>query len=309
MPLARWPPGISRPGPTSGCGLERSQRGPPDEDDAGRHERPVPPEFFPRHPIGRDGPRLGAKDRHHVADRIGAQRPGNLHVVSLGKCRELVRRNRPERHVRLPRLRDGADDDLAIGNLVEDDPPDRGGFRQQSSRAGALVGDRAQEPFAGSEDRAHDGQLEHLHLSRRRERDRGRCDDARVMPLGDLVGRHEAIEQRIVLVGARPRRASVPRPRDQRIRAIGRRSRANSGREPLADLSCARCPCHVVPRRVAGDWRSVVHQPPTFRKAAAITVRLSTHRAVANRCSRRAEPFLPLSARAWNESSARPLVV
>src|SRR4030095_11949606 len=79
----------------------------------------------------------------------------------------------------------------------------------------------AEYDFARPEDRSRDWQLQQVGLTCHRERDVRWCAHANVMTFGDVVSRHEAIEEWILTFRRRTRRLPVSEPGDPGIGGIG----------------------------------------------------------------------------------------
>jgi hypothetical protein len=133
-----------------------SKRRPPNQSDARREKRPIPAELRSRPGIGRDRPRFGAKDRFSRTDRIGSERPHDLHVVRFSESHELIRRQRAERDVRLPGSRDRADDDFAFRDVCQHSPAEGLHLCQQPAWPEPVVGSGAEDQLTRPDDGSHD---------------------------------------------------------------------------------------------------------------------------------------------------------
>jgi hypothetical protein len=160
---------------------------------------------------------LRPKDRLPLTDGVRTECPRDLDVTGLSERRELVRRQRAERDVGFPGLRDGADHDLTSGTLGEHAPPQGLELGEESAWPSSLVRRGAEDQLAALEDRADEWQMEEVHGLRHVERDRCRCRDAHVMTFDHLVGRHEPIEQSIEFVPGWTSHVTVATPRDADI--------------------------------------------------------------------------------------------
>ncbi len=194
-----------------------------------------PSELRARGGIGGHRAGFRAKDRRCRTVRVRAERPGDLHVVGLLECLEGVWRDRSEGDVRLPGLRHRADCDLPPRTLGEDHPAEGPGLRQQPARAARIGPGRSEEQRARPEERAHERHPEQVHLLSHRQRDCRRRGHADMMTLGDVVRRHESIEQGIAAVaGGRTGGAAVAKPFRRHVRPVGGGRQRGSRRQPAA---------------------------------------------------------------------------
>ena len=91
--LPATPPRLSyNPGAPLCLFLDEPHRHFTNQHDAGRKARPVPAELPPCRRVGRNRARFRTRDRAERADRVGAQRPHDLHVVGLVERREVLGR-------------------------------------------------------------------------------------------------------------------------------------------------------------------------------------------------------------------------
>ena len=84
--------------------------------------------------------------------RVRPKRPDDLDVIGLIERREIGGRDGSKRHVRFPRLRNGADNHFAVGDLRKHDPSKRLHLREQPARPGLRVRSGAEDQFASLED-------------------------------------------------------------------------------------------------------------------------------------------------------------
>ena len=187
----------------------------------GRDEGPVAPKRQPGEIVGGHRARLGAEHRLMRANRIGPQRPHDLHVVRFVERREVLRVERAESRIRVPGLGHGTHDDFPTRHFCKDAPSERQHLRQQGLRSSPFVRRAAERQLPGLEYGADHGRAEQVLLVCGSQRDRGWCSHPHVVTFDNLVGGHEAVQEWIHFIRSAGLRSAVVIPGEDGRGCIG----------------------------------------------------------------------------------------
>ena len=183
--------------------------------------------------VRRSHTRFCTEHRFARAEWIGPQRPGDLHVARLVECRELVGRQ--------PRNVTFASQGRVTAPITTSRPGTSASARQPSDFVSASTpcgraaasGSTAKDHFACPENTLRAiGRLLKVRLTRGREGDLRRRGHANVVTLCDVVGRHEPVEERVLVLGSRRRRLAITQPCDAGICCVRGSSDAGAHGQP-----------------------------------------------------------------------------
>jgi hypothetical protein len=197
-----------------------------DETNPRRDERPVSSEASPGVRVGRGNARFRRKARRSRPERVGAHRPRDLGKSRLIERRELVRRKAVEAHVRFPRPRDSAEDDLAARLLREHAPTELLYLIEERLRNLVLRGSGPHQELTAAEDRSHDRRAIEVHRPRGAVGKFDRRGDMRLVPFSYLVRREKPVQKPGRRAG--PGDATVPEPGRRGLAERDQRHRTNA---------------------------------------------------------------------------------
>src|SRR5688572_15940140 len=148
-----------------GLGADEPEALSADEPHSGRDHGPVPTEAAARLGVRCGDACLRREPRRRRPERIRPDDPRDFREPRRVERRELVRRQAPELHFGLPRLRHRAQHQFAAGFLGEHAPPDGEYFIDERLRRAGLRGARTHQQLAPAEDRPNDGRLHEVHAA------------------------------------------------------------------------------------------------------------------------------------------------